>query len=136
MLSGIGRRKGDTELVIALAAGETVRDAAKAAGISERTAFRRIQEQGFQQEVANTRTLMVSRAVGMLADAATNAVSTLRFLLGAESENVQLGAARAILEAGPRLREAEELAQRIAALEAHLEPAQSTNSRGRSQWSG
>ena len=52
-----------------------------------------------------------------MADAAGEAAATLRGLLGARNELVRLGAARAILELGVRLREAGELAERIAILE-------------------
>jgi hypothetical protein len=48
----------------------------------------------------------------------TEAADTLRALLRAKSRSVRLGAARAILELGTRLRESVELEQRIAALEA------------------
>ena len=70
------------------------------------------------RQVAEARAEMVARAVGTLADASTAAAATLRKLLDAESETVRLGACRAILELGVKLREGEELAQRIAALEA------------------
>ena len=135
MLAQKVTRKGDCELIIALAGGQTVRDAAVSAHVTERTAWRRLQDPDFRQEVANTRSMMVSQAVGMLADAATAAVQTLRSLLGAESDTARLGAARAILEAGPRLRESEELAQRIAALEAALatQAARDATNGGR-QW--
>ena len=118
MLAQKGTQKGDSALIIALATGKTVRDAAASAHVAERTAWRRMQEPAFRQEVTNVRTMMISQAVGLLADAATDAVWTLRELLNSESDTVRLGAARAILEAGPRLRESDELASRIAALEA------------------
>jgi hypothetical protein len=41
-----GRRKGEAALLVALAAGMTVRDAAVAAGIGERTATRRVADPG------------------------------------------------------------------------------------------
>ena len=63
---------------------------------------------------------MVSRAVGQLADAGAEAARTLRALLGAESESVRLGACRAILELGMKLRESEELERRVAELESLL----------------
>jgi len=134
MMSEFVRRKGDAELIVALAAGQTIRDAAAAASLSERTVTRRLQEPAFRQEVANTRTLMLSRAVGMLADAAADAVMTLRSLLHAESDTARLGAARAILDAGPRLRESEELAARIEAIEAAVE-MQLARGNGGTRWS-
>ena len=112
-----GRRKGESTLLVALAAGMTVRDAAVAAGIGERTATRRVTDPGFRRQVAQLRANMVQRALGRLADASVQAVDTLRALLSAEADTVKLGAARAILELGNRLRETVELEERIAALE-------------------
>lgn len=130
-----GRKSADDALVLALAAGATMADAAEQAGVSERTAFRRMQDALFRQQVVITRTRFYEQAVGLLADSLTDAVRTLRALLEADSESTRLGAARTILDAGPRLRESEELAERIAALEAHLEPADEPASRDRSRWS-
>jgi len=135
MVSEFVRRKGDAELILALAAGQTIRDAAASASLSERTVTRRLQEAAFRQEVANTRTLMLSQAVGMLADAAADAVTTLRSLLNAESDTARLGAARAILDAGPRLRESEELAARIEAIEAVVETQRQRDGAGGNRWS-
>ncbi len=112
-MAGSGRKNGDTTLVLALAAGTTVKDAAAQAGMGERTVYRRLENVEFQQRVTAARSEMVSRAVGLLADAATDAVSTMRGLLSAESESVRLGAARGILELGTRLRETVELAAEL-----------------------
>jgi hypothetical protein len=116
-MTEIGRQKGDAPLIVALAAGATIRDAAKQAGVSEKTAHRRAASPDFQKRVSEARTQMVQRAVGMLSEASTEAVTTLRGLLDAESESVRLGACRAIVELGTRLRESEELERRIACLE-------------------
>lgn len=48
-------RPGDLQLQIALARGATVRDAAKAAGVAERTAHRRLTDPGFRAEVERLR---------------------------------------------------------------------------------
>ena len=112
-----GRRNADSTLVMALAAGGTVEAAAKAADVSETTAYRRQREPAFRQRVAEVRDEMVSRAVARLSATSTLAADCLRELLKAQSETVRLGAARAILELGSRLREQEDLGARIAALE-------------------
>jgi hypothetical protein len=115
-----GRPKRDEALVLALAAGRTVREACCKAGISERTAFRRLEDSAFRRRVTEVRADMVQRALGKLADNAAAAADTLRKLLKADGENVKLGAARSILELGNRLRESVELEQRLAALEQRL----------------
>ena len=51
----------------------------------------------------------------------TDAADTLRALLSAQGESVRLGAARSILELPLRLREAEELEQRVRDLEGRLD---------------
>jgi hypothetical protein len=112
-----GRRKGETALLLALAGGQTVRDAARAAGIGERTAGRRLADPAFRLRVSAARAEMVAQALGRLAGAMTEAADTLRQLLGAEAESVRLSAARTILELGNRLRESVELEERLAALE-------------------
>ncbi len=116
-MAGSGRKNGDSTLVLALAAGTTVKEAAEQVGVGERTVYRRLEDAEFQRRVAAARSEMLSRGVGMLADATTEAVSTMRKLLAAKSESVQLAAARAILELASRLRESVELEQRITELE-------------------
>ena len=70
---------------------------------------------------------MVGRAVARLSATSTLAADCLRELLEAKAETVRLGAARAILELGSKLREHEELAERIAALEERLgDPKETT----------
>ena len=107
-------------LVASLAAGQTVLDAAREAGLSEKTAHRRLAEPEFRRRVAAARDQMLARAVGQLTDAATEAVATLRELLAADALAVRLGAARSILDLGRRLREALELDARLTELEGRL----------------
>ena len=115
-----GRSGGDSVLIAALAAGATYEDAATQAGVSERTVRRRLEDAEFSGQVDATRSEMIARAVGRLAEASTEAADTLRGLLAARSETVRLGAARSILELAVRLREHDELVSRIEALEATL----------------
>ena len=119
----IDTQKGDSALIAALAGGSTAEDAARAAGVSRSTVHRRLEDPDFRRRVAEARREMLARAVGTLADASTAAAAKLRDLLDAESETVRLGACRAILELGAKLRESDELAGRIAALEERLAAA-------------
>lgn len=112
-----GRRKGEAVFVAALACGKTVRDAAKLAAIGERTAYRRASEPATQQAVAEARSAILGRTIGRMTSLSIEAAETLRRLLNAESEAVCLGAARSVLELGVRLREATELAERLAEIE-------------------
>lgn len=119
-MAASGRKSADAVLVATLAGGATVADAALAAGVAERTVYRRLQDPAFVQAVNGARAEMITRAVGQLADASTEAAATLRNLLSATSETVQLGAARSVLEMTTRLRESEELERRITEIEAKL----------------
>jgi HEAT repeat protein len=116
-MTEIGRLKRGEALALALAAGRTVREACRECGISERTAYRRLEDPTFRHLVTEARSEMIKRAVGALADDAVKAADTLRNLLKAESENIRLGAARSILELGTKLRESVELEDRLVALE-------------------
>ena len=116
-MAGGDRRNADDILVAALAAGKTKQEAARLVGVGERTVYRRLEDPRFRRRVNEARAELVSRAVGSLADASAAAVTTLRALLGANSGSVRLGACRAILDLGLKLREAEELERRIRALE-------------------
>ena len=116
------KRKGDAELLLALACGASVENAAQRAGLSRRTVFRRLAAPAFRAQVAEARAEMVRRAAGMFTAAGLPAIKTLTTLQeSATSEAVRLGAARATIELGCRLRETVEWAERLASLEGRLE---------------
>ncbi|HYT92365.1 MAG TPA: hypothetical protein VEL76_26865 [Gemmataceae bacterium] len=115
-----GRRNADEALALAVATGQTLRDAAQAVGIGERTAARRWADAAFRQRVAQLRGDLVQRSLGRVADGMAEAADVLRQSLAAESENVRLGAARSLLELGVKLRENVELEARLQALEQRL----------------
>jgi hypothetical protein len=118
IMAGSGRRNADEALALALASGQTVRDAAAAAGVAERTATRRWADAAFRRRVAELRGDMVGRALGRMADGMTEAADVLRALLAADTPPaVRLGAARSLLELGVKLREAVELEARLTSLE-------------------
>ena len=111
------RNRGDELLLGALAAGSPVEQAARAAGLSTRTAYRRLADPAFRARLARARDTLIETALGELVDSASEAVATLRALLQAEDERVRLGAAKATLEQLLRLRETLTLGQRLATLE-------------------
>jgi hypothetical protein len=113
-----GELKGNSALIIAIAEGNNLSDSARLAGVSLRTATRRVADPEFCKRVAAARDQIFREVVGKLVSAATKAVDTLEDLLASGSPTVKLGAARAILELGPRIREQTEMEARIAALEA------------------
>jgi hypothetical protein len=107
-------------LAMALAEGDTVQAAAEKAGIGRTTAFRRLADPVFRQRIQTFRGDMIGRALGRMADAMTEGADVLRDLLKAQSESVRLGACRALLELGVKLRESVELEERLAALETRI----------------
>src|SRR2546430_17539526 len=87
------RNRGDELLLGALAAGSPVEQAAETAGVSGRTAYRRLADPVFARRLAQARDDLISGALGELADCASAAVATLRALLSATDERVRLGPA-------------------------------------------
>ena len=111
------RSRSEELLLGALAAGSPVDQAAETAGVSVRTAYRRLADPGFARRLAQARDELISSALGELVECASEAVAALRALLQAKDERVRLGAARSTLEQLLRLRETLTLSQRLAALE-------------------
>lgn len=108
-------------LLQALACGATVEVAAQQAGVHKRTAYRKLADPDFKRRVERARAEMVHRAGGVLTAAALEAVRTLCDLQGKDTPpSVRLGAAKAVLELGLKVREACELEERLAELEARL----------------
>ena len=78
----------------------------------------RLDDADFRRRVSEVRGQLFAVAMGKLAAVAGKAADTLENLLDdADRDATRLGAAKAILEIGQRLRESVELEQRIAALE-------------------
>jgi hypothetical protein len=119
----VGRKKkADAVLVVALACGASPESAAQKAGLSVRTVHRRQADPAFRAQVNAVRADMVRRAANLFTAASMPAIKTITTLQeSATSEAVRLGAARAIIELGCKLRETVALMERLAALEERLE---------------
>lgn len=113
-----GRQNADEAFALAVATGQTIRDAAQAVGISERTAARRWADPNFRRRVAELRGDLVQRSLGRMADGMSEAADVLRQLLAEGTPPaVRLGAARSLLELGVKLRESVEMEERLRNLE-------------------
>ena len=113
--------RSDEAILVALACGANVENAAQSAGVSASTVKRRLLEPEFLRRLQAMRADMVQRATAMLTAAALEAVKTLLTLqTDVTPPSVRLGAARAVLELGVRLRETAELHERIAAMETQM----------------
>ena len=116
------RKGADQALLLALACGATVEHAAHKAGLSERTAYRRLEDPTFVRQLELLRAEMVQRTAGMLTGASMGSVKVLVDLQGDVSvpAAVRRRSARDVLEMGLKFREAAELERRLAAVEARL----------------
>jgi DNA-binding NarL/FixJ family response regulator len=104
-------------LAVALATGATVKAAARKAGVSERTVYRRLSRPRFRAVVRQLREQMTSEAIGTLTREMNTAAIMLKKLLKAGKDETRLRAARAIIELAIRAREHADLEQRVAELE-------------------
>jgi len=126
-------RKADDALVLALACGLSAEQAAKQAGVSPATVYRRLQDPAFQTRVEELRHEMLTRAAAMLTAAGVESVRTLADLLTpAYAPAVRLNAARSILDLGVKLRSLVELEGRLLNLEDRVKqsPPEAASGRG------
>jgi hypothetical protein len=112
------RKLADEQILLALACGSTVEAACRQLGVGEATVYRRLADPAFRERLRALRADMVQRASGMLTAAAMESVKTLLDLQQkAVASAVRLGAARAVLEIGIKMRELTDVQERLAALE-------------------
>lgn len=105
-------------LAVRVSAGESILSASEATGCSRSHAYTLSSSPDFRQRVAEIRSEFTSRAVGKLADSASQACETLAELLGSTFEpSIRLNAAKAILNCMPTLSEFGELRSRLDRLE-------------------
>jgi len=107
-------------VLLLLAGGRTVRDAAVKSGVGERTIHRWRQEPAFRERERQLRAEMLAQGLGRLVEGMTEAAGVLRALLTSKNEQVRLAAARSVIQLGNDLRRSvetehaiEELGQRI-----------------------
>ncbi len=89
---------GDDRLFTALAAGCHVENAAKLAGISERTAYRRLADPEFRCTLNAARESLRESILARLADAGHDAIGTLLELLQSDDDNVRRKAAKTLID--------------------------------------
>lgn len=104
-------------LAIGVAAGMSLTDAAKQAGIKYITARRRAADPAFRQRVEELRQAITDQALGRLTKDMTAAADTFTALLADPAAQVRLAAAKAILDYRSRLRADGELVAKVNELE-------------------
>lgn len=111
----------DAALIAALLGGATVEDAAGTAGLSRRTAFRRLDDPTFRQALAEAKRARLARVVDVLTAGSVTAVGTLVALLEPGTPaSVRHAAARTILEVDERRRQQATVDGGLDAIEALL----------------
>jgi hypothetical protein len=107
-------------LATLLAVGSNLRDAAREAGISERQAYRWLDDEVFNRQVNRHRSKLVDETLGRLAAIGVKAVEALEGGLSSDNDNVRVRAAIGILDQLVRIREHSELEQRLTELEGRV----------------
>lgn len=106
--------------IAALISCPTLAEAARSAGIAEKTLWRWLQVPEFQACYRSARQEVVSQAIALIQGCMGAAVNTLKTVAGDDQAppSARVAAARAILDLGLRVVEIEDLAERIERLEA------------------
>jgi hypothetical protein len=115
-----GRKNADDALLMAIACGATVENGAAKAGVSTRTATRRMADPVFRKRLRALRLDMVQRTMGALTASGQEAARTLLELMKASTPSVRRGAVRLVLEMGIKMRELADLEERLGALEEQM----------------
>ncbi|HJZ60360.1 MAG TPA: hypothetical protein VKE74_35780, partial [Gemmataceae bacterium] len=115
-----GRANADELLAAALAAGKSHRDAAVAAGVSQRTAFRRMQDPAFKDRVREMRAAMMAAALGKLTDGMTAASDALNTLVADTDRDVRFKAAVKVIELAIKVKDTTDLEDRLSRVEQQL----------------
>lgn len=110
------------KFVTAMLTARTVEGAAEVVGVTPRTAFRYLSDPAVKAALSSALDDALSQATTRAVAAMTEALETLTRIHrdGAAPAGARVSAARAILDAGPRLREAMDLASRIERLEQQM----------------
>lgn len=94
-----GSLTGDDRLLTALASGCHVENAAVLAGVSERTAYRRLADPEFRSRLDLARESIRESILAKLADAGHDAIGTLWDLMqSSEDEGIRLKAAKTLID--------------------------------------
>ena len=122
-MSGGSKERMDGVLADNLAMGQTPTQAAAAAGVSRATAYRRLEDPEFREQVVQRRAQLVDELTSRMTEASHGAFARIQLLmLDSASEQIQLRAASKILEQTVRLRDVVEFESRIRKVEELCQP--------------
>lgn len=117
----------EAALIAAVVAGKTLPQIAEAAGVAVSTVQRRLHEPEIEKLIAEARTRQRDEALGQAASLRGPALARLAELVESPNETVALRAIRLTLTTTMRLEEIHDLDQRLRALEAADDHADSEN---------
>ena len=117
---GDKRSRKEHAEIVALLVHPTITEAAKAAGISQATLWRWLQEDEFRQKYRQAQKKVFHEALGTLQGATTEAVKCLRRNLDSSNTWAAVQSARTILHYGLKSHEMFDLEDRIEKIEAAL----------------
>ena len=108
--------------IIALLSHTTIKRAARAVGIDDATLWRWLQDKDFHNAYRTARRESVSQAIARLQQVSTEAVNTLREVMRDKTAkgSERVSAAKAIIEYSIKAVEIEDMAERLAQVEAVL----------------
>lgn len=119
-IGALSRRQ--RRFLAALLTASSVRDAANAAGVSERAAWRYLADPAVKAELAQRQDAVLGQAARRLAGAMGQALTVLEEVMQSRTatDSAKVAAARGVLECGLRVVELAALGDRLAALEERL----------------
>lgn len=119
-----GHEHRQDQAIAALLGGLTISAAAAASGVSERTLRRWLTTESFASALADARTALLRSVLDALMSNMRNAVEALVRNLEATTPSVQVRSAEALLRAGFRATELDDLERRIALIEQSMRSTQ------------
>jgi hypothetical protein len=120
-VAGVGRHEADEVLAAHLAAGKPLAAAARAVEVSETTVRRRLADPTFRRLLDQRKAELVGEAVALLGKSMSAAAGELvRLMTESSDQKIKLMAAKEILAAGLKARQALDLERRLDDLEAAM----------------
>jgi hypothetical protein len=120
-VAGVGRHEADEVLAAHLASGKPLAAAARAVEVSETTVRRRLADPAFRRLLDQRKAELVGEAVALLGKSMSAAAGELvRLMTESADQKIKLMAAKEILAAGLKARQALDLERRLDDLEAAM----------------
>lgn len=108
--------------IMALLSEPTIRQAAVKAGVSEVTIYRWLQDKEFNEAFKNARKMTLSQTIARLQQSTTEAVETLRTVMGDEEApaSSRVSAAKTVLDTAFKAHEMEDLVAQVEEMQRYI----------------